>query len=144
MRKDLSHLDECRLQPHELPPGYTNHHNEAGAMWIRSRTTGDRMKVIFSTGYGWDHVSVSIKHRCPSWLEMEQIRRLFFEPEEAVMQYHAPLSEYVDGSDPRSGCKFCLHLWRPTRGPEIPTPPKWMVGGMTPAEAEEAMQKAVP
>jgi hypothetical protein len=37
---------------------------------------------------------------------MEFVRRRFFQDDEAVMQYHAPLADYVDGS--RHGCAYCL------------------------------------
>ena len=71
---------------------------------------------------------------------MEQIRRLFFKDDESVMQYHAPIADYVDGS--KYGHPYCLHLWRP-HGSQLPAPPKWMVGGMSPAEAEEQMRAAM-
>jgi hypothetical protein len=71
---------------------------------------------------------------------MEQIRRLFFRPDEAVMQYHAPLTDYVDGSV--FGHPYCLHLWRPQKY-EIPAPPKWMVGGMPLAQAQAEMRAAL-
>lgn len=88
--------------------------------------------VIASSGEGWDHVSVSAEGRCPTWHEMEHARRVFFRSEEAVMQYHAPIANYVDGKE--HGYEYCLHLWRP-HDIAIPAPPKWMVGGMTQREA---------
>lgn len=71
---------------------------------------------------------------------MEQIRRLFFKDDEFAFQYHAPLAEYVDGSS--FGHPYCLHLWRPQKG-AFPVPPKWLVGGMPPEEAERQMQEAI-
>ncbi len=82
---------------------------------------GPVVKVIISTDYGWDHLSASLSTRCPSWEEMCQLKDLFFEPEECVMQLHPPQSEYVNNHP------FCLHLWRPHDVP-IPTPPSIMVG----------------
>jgi len=69
------------------------------------------------TGEPWEHVSVSLQHRCPSWNEMEYVKRLFWEPWETVMQIHPSLPEYVDC------CATCLHLWKPMRT-KIPTPPR--------------------
>ena len=89
-------------------------------------------KVVFSTGGGWDHVSVSFMHRCPTWEEMCEIKRLFFYPEEVCVQYHPAESEYVNNHP------YCLHLWRYQKT-GMPMPPAWMVGskaGQTLAEAK--------
>jgi hypothetical protein len=71
--------------------------------------------------YAWDHVSVSLVDRCPTWDEMVYIKNIFFSPEEAVIQFHPPESEYVNRHP------FTLHLWKPLLF-EIPLPPKEMVG----------------
>lgn len=96
---------------------------------------GSELRVIVSNGYGWDHVSVSFAHRCPTWGEMEWVRRKFFKPEEFAFQYHAPLADYVDGSM-KGNCRTCLHMWRPHEAENFPVPPKWMVGGMSESDAE--------
>lgn len=132
---DLHELDRHRVFLKSVGwDGDGNH----GAFLIRCPKTSRELKIIASSGFGWDHVSVSLNSSTmpPNWTEMEFIRRLFFKPNEAVMQYHAPLADYVDGHN-GSGHPGCLHLWRPydVREGEIPTPPKFMVGGMTPAEA---------
>lgn len=79
------------------------------------------IRVIVSSGAGWDHVSVSLNSRCPTWEEMERVKRMFFKDGECVMQLHPPLADYIDR------CKYCLHLWRP-QNETIPRPPGWMVG----------------
>ena len=79
------------------------------------------VKVICSDGEGWEHVSASHEHRTPTWDEMCQIKALFWEPEDAVVQYHPPASQYVNFHP------YCLHLWRP-KSQEIPLPPSYMVG----------------
>jgi hypothetical protein len=77
----------------------------------------------------WEHVSVSVKYknakgkvcdRCPTWEEMHEIKRIFWEDEECVMQLHPPQSSYVNVNS------FTLHLWRPTKA-TIPTPPVILV-----------------
>lgn len=83
--------------------------------------TGVRLTVIVSDGGGWDHVSVSCTHRTPTWSEMCWIKDLFFEPEEAVVQYHPPASAYVNVHP------NCLHMWR-CQTADMPLPPAWMVG----------------
>lgn len=80
---------------------------------------------IASNGNGWDHVSVTMKNckrnRCPTWEEMCEIKDIFFLPEETVVQYHPPKSEYVNDYE------TCLHLWRPNNGLVIPLPPQILV-----------------
>jgi hypothetical protein len=76
--------------------------------------------VIASWGGGWDHVSVSRKDRCPTWEEMERVKRAFFRPDEVAMQLHVTPDNHI------SVHPFCLHIWRPQEV-AIPLPPKWMV-----------------
>ena len=82
-----------------------------------------RGSVIWSTGGGWDHVSVAPYKRSytPSWAEMCRIKDMFFWPEDVAVQYHPARSEYVNNMP------NCLHLWRP-QGVELPVPPSIMVG----------------
>jgi len=134
--RNLHELDQYRLKFVGQWPG----DGTCGAFAVPSKIDGSELRVIASSECGWDHVSVSRSTRCPNWPEMEQIRRLFFRPEEAAFQYHAPLADYVDGSF--HGHPYCLHLWRPQTS-EIPKPPKWMVGGMPPEQAEAEMRKAI-
>jgi hypothetical protein len=77
--------------------------------------------VIASEGLGWEHVSVSRRDRCPTWEEMCQIKDLFWDAEDCVVQFHPPASEYVN-NHPR-----CLHLWRQI-GSEFPLPNSLLVG----------------
>lgn len=79
------------------------------------------LKVIASDGEGWEHVSVSLPTRCPTWAEMAFIKSVFWDADDCVVQFHPPESEYVNNHP------FCLHLWRPT-GHQIPTPPSLLVG----------------
>lgn len=75
-----------------------------------------------SDGLGWEHVSISLsKKRCPIWEEMCMVKELFWDKEDAVIQFHPPESEYI------SMAKYCLHLWRPI-GIEFPMPDSIMVG----------------
>lgn len=76
--------------------------------------------VISGMGLGWEHVSVSLPNRTPTWDEMCFIKSLFWGPDECVIQYHPPESQYVNQH------KHCLHLWKPM-GVEIPLPPMGMV-----------------
>lgn len=80
-----------------------------------------RLHIIASDMFGWEHVSVSRKDRCPTWDEMCQVKAMFWDNDDCVIQYHPPESEYVNNHP------YCLHLWRPV-GIEIPMPPSIMVG----------------
>ena len=95
-----------------------------GIFVMRMSPVGLEARIIASSGEGWDHVSVSFKHRTPTWEEMETVKRLFFKPHEIAMQLHVPTSDHI------SFHPNCLHIWRPL-DVEIPRPPAWMVGPQT-------------
>jgi len=77
--------------------------------------------IIASWGMGWEHVSVSLRRRCPTWDEMCTIKDIFWREDECVIQYHPPKSEYVNNHP------FCLHLWKKI-GHEFELPPGILVG----------------
>ena len=89
------------------------------------------LSVIVSASDGWEqagfdgvpfeHVSVSLKHRCPTWDEMHYCKMLFWEHEECVIQYHPPQSQYVNVHP------YCLHLFKPVDF-DFPIPPKGVIG----------------
>lgn len=93
-----------------------------GMFHVNSPIDGAPMRIIASTGEGWDHVSVSRRNRTPNWPEMEHVKRLFFKENETAMELHVPPTDHVN-CHPN-----CLHLWRPNDGREIPRPPAIMVG----------------
>jgi hypothetical protein len=67
-------------------------------------------------GIPWEHVSVSLPTRCPTWDEMCFVKRQFWRDEDCVIQFHPPRSQYVNAH------RYCLHLWKPV-GIELPLPP---------------------
>ena len=82
-----------------------------------------RLQIISSgtdKEHGWEHVSVSIRQRCPTWEEMQHVKELFFQDEETVIQFHPPRSQYVNFHP------YCLHLWRSLRQ-EITLPPMELI-----------------
>jgi hypothetical protein len=86
------------------------------------------IRVIASSGkdqtednFKWDHVSASLPDRCPTWEEMDYLKRLFFKPDEVCFQLHMPPNENI------SNHPYCLHIWRPLEA-KIPLPPSIMVG----------------
>lgn len=115
--------------------GSTSAIGNNGAFFVPARKLGGTpLKVIASDGAGWEHVSVSLPNRCPTWPEMSLIKALFWDPADCVVQCHPPQYEHVNNHN------FCLHLWRPTAH-DIPTPPAWMVGikGLDPEETQRAL-----
>jgi hypothetical protein len=120
--KDLAKLDRYRNPVGETMP-YGRRGDPYGGIF-RVRSPSDPriyLDVIASNGDGWDHVSVSTPRRCPSWPEMETVKRLFFEDHETAMQLHVATAEHI------SQHPYCLHIWRP-HDAEIPLPPAIMVG----------------
>jgi len=122
--KDLHTLDKYRVSEAERRIAGIDGDSGCGCfkVYVNSRS----FFVVASDGGGWDHVSVSPCSRkrqsCPTWEEMCAIKDMFFEPEERVVQYHPPRSEYVNLHP------YCLHLWRPNNGVEMPYPPSIFVG----------------
>jgi hypothetical protein len=92
-----------------------------GAFILPAAAGRAKLAIIASDGDGWEHVSVSTSYRCPTWGEMCAVKSLFWGPEDLVVQYHPPASEYVNNHP------YCLHLWKPI-GVLLPNPPLWMVG----------------
>jgi len=90
-------------------------------MFIVSLKHQQKLLVLASDGGGWEHVSVSRRDRCPTWEEMCQVKEMFWDDEDCVIQYHPPKSEWVNNHP------NCLHLWRRI-GMETPRPHPMLVG----------------
>lgn len=96
--------------------------------------------VICSYGAGWEHCSVSpfVKRITPSWSDMCQLKEIFFEDDESVIQIHPAKADYVNNMP------NCLHLWRCTYK-EMLLPPSILVGvrkGQTQAEINREVREA--
>ena len=93
-------------------------------MWVKNPIAnmgGSRTGIIELNGVqtsvivgrnedGWEHVSIMKKCRkLPTWDEMCQIKDMFWDEEEEVVQIHPKKSEYVNIAE-------ALHLWRPVGG----------------------------
>lgn len=81
----------------------------------------NRFLVVATRSLGWEHVSVSLPRRCPTWEEMCMIKDLFFNKDEWCVEYHPCEEEYVNNHP------YCLHIWRPYNQ-ELVTPPSFLVG----------------
>ncbi len=122
--KNLHDLDQYRMVGKQILATFgTAGDSTCGAFTVPYPKTGVRIFVIASSGHGWDHVSVSLPNRCPNWLEMDYVKRMFFRDDETAMQLHVPPGDHIDMHP------YCLHIWAPH--PEtgaIPMPPSFMVG----------------
>ena len=56
--------------------------------------------------YDWEHVSVSLPNRIPTWREMDFIKDIFWGEDEAVIQIHPPKKDKINNH------VYCLHLWK--------------------------------
>ncbi|MBO7615011.1 MAG: hypothetical protein J6T15_04885 [Bacilli bacterium] len=69
--------------------------------------SGKWLNFMFSVQMGWEHLSVSMPSKTPSWDQMCVMKDIFFEEEEECFEYHPKKSEYVNMHP------HCLHIWRP-------------------------------
>lgn len=58
-------------------------------------------------GLKWEHVSVSLKKRVPTYQEMCFVKSLCWDAEDEVIHFFPRQSEHVNIHE------NCLHLWRP-------------------------------
>lgn len=79
------------------------------------------LRIISSgSGHRWEHVSVSLADRTPTWEEMASIKAYFWRDDETVLQFHPRRSEYVNNHP------YCLHLWK-QRAKNHPLPPRELI-----------------
>lgn len=119
--KTLEEIKKCpNLQIHEI----IDHPQDKGAFGINGYwfdpISRKKFVFVFSNDWGWEHLSVSLSNRCPTWDEMCRIKDVFFKDDERCVEFHPPKSEYVNIHP------FCLHIWKPI-GIELPHPQKDLV-----------------
>lgn len=86
---------------------------------MANNITEEERRTLFPPYY--EHVSVSLPTRCPTWREMCLVKFLFWEDHELVVQFHPPKSEHINVHP------YCLHLWKPVDF-DIPLPDALTVG----------------
>lgn len=94
--------------------------DKCGCFYVPSCIDKAALLVIASATEQWDHVSVSRKNRCPNWPEMDQIKRLFFRPEEIAVQFHVAQKDHINCHP------YTLHLWRSWRQKYEMPPPEFV------------------
>ena len=112
---------ESRVTTGSLASASNDGNNGAFQLQVRGVT----LFAIASDGLGWEHVSIHKKQgrktRTPNWDEMCAVKDMFWDAEDAVVQFHPPKSSYVNDHP------HVLHLWRPIEA-AIPLPDPIMVG----------------
>ncbi len=68
----------------------------------------------------WEHISCSMRNRCPTWEEMCYLKNLFWDESQIAVQFHPAKEDYVNVA------KFCLHIW--VYKGFMPRPKKNLVG----------------
>lgn len=130
----MFHVPELARNTTHPIGGSTSADGNNGWFDIESPEPGWRLALIASDGMGWEHVSIHAyrgdgKQRTPTWKEMSYVKRLCWDAEDVVVQFHPRESEYVNCHP------HVLHLWRPTEQ-VIPTPDPLMVGPREAAEGQ--------
>jgi len=112
--------EQYRILHGEMPSTAADGNN---GMFVIPYTKKNILRIIASDGMGWEHVSISLRKRCPTWAEMSYIKDLFWSHEDRVIQFHPPKSEYVN-------CHaYTLHLWRKFNTNDfVEYPPSILVG----------------
>ena len=128
MRKNpTKRIEHCRVMSGSMS---SQHGDGANGAFLIDRPDGV-LVVVASDGTdwsdagmplpAWEHVSVSLSSRCPTWEEMTFVKKIFWRPDEVVVQFHPREEQYVNLHP------FCLHMWKPI-GVDIPVPPTIAVG----------------
>ena len=111
--------EKYRISPAGFESDSTDGNN--GVFMVKSMKLKRPLRCIISDGGGWEHVSVSLPDRCPTWEEMCFIKSVFWDAEDVCIQYHPREADYVNVHS------FCLHIWRPTFC-SLPVPDPIMIG----------------
>lgn len=83
--------------------------------------SGKSLWFKFTRSFGWEHLSVSLARKCPTWEQMCFMKDQFWNDDEVCFQLHPKKDDYINNHS------YCLHIWKPI-DQEIPTPPRIMVG----------------
>lgn len=126
-------IEEIRNTPRVMIEAETENDGMGGKVY--DITTGKWLNFIFSYQMGWEHLSVSMPSKTPSWDQMCMMKDIFWNKDEACVQYHPKEEDYVNMH------KHCLHIWKPTEV-ELPIPPHILVGFKDEEEKQAFLQMA--
>lgn len=109
--------------------------------------SGKWLNFMFSNQMGWEHLSVSMPSRTPTWDQMCRMKDVFWNKDETCVEYHPAENLYVNMHP------HCLHIWRPVKCDEflnepeskeelLPVPCHYLVGFRNEEEKEQFLQLA--
>ena len=113
--KPLPPAEACFIMGHDPRNGAYKFPRPTGELLVFVSDGSDWSEAGFAPP-AWEHVSVSLVNRCPTWSEMDWVKDLFWHETECVIQFHVPKSEHINCHP------FCLHCWKPI-GIVLPQPP---------------------
>ena len=129
----MKKLEEIRKTPNLFIDAEAENDGMGGRYY--DKQTGKFLHFIFSYQMGWEHLSVSMPTRCPSWEQMCVMKDIFWNKDECCVEYHPREEDYVNNHP------YCLHIWKPT-DVDIPTPPTLLIGFRNEEEKEIVLQIA--
>lgn len=107
------------------------------------------LNFIFSKQMGWEHLSVSMPSRTPTWDQMCKMKDIFWNDDETCVEYHPSKEQYVNMHP------HCLHIWKPVWDEQfmqelkfnpkddlLPIPPHILVGFKDEEEKKAFLQMA--
>ena len=115
----MKNLEEIKKTPNLFIEAEAENDGMGGHYY--DKYNNKNLNFIFSYQLGWEHLSVSMPNKTPSWEQMCMMKDIFWGEDEVCMQLHPAKENYIDNMP------YCLHIWRPINK-EIPTPPNLMVG----------------
>lgn len=129
----MKNIEEIKKTPNLFIEAETKNDGMGGKYY--DKYTGKWLNFIFSYQMGWEHLSVSMPSRTPTWEQMCIMKDIFWNKNEACVEYHPREEDYVNNH------KHCLHIWRPTHEP-LPTPPSILVGFRSEEEKQDFLMMA--
>lgn len=131
----MKNIEEIEKTPRLMITGRGKGDTVAFGGYYMDIESDKKLNFIFSVQMGWEHLSVSMPNKTPSWEQMCRMKDIFWGEEECCVQYHPKKSEYVNCHP------HCLHIWKRNDG-EYLTPPSLLVGFKNEEEKKMAMQIA--
>lgn len=129
----MKNIEEIKKTPNLFIEAETKNDGMGGKYY--DKYTGKWLNFIFSYQMGWEHLSVSMPSRTPTWNQMCVMKDIFWNKNEACVEYHPREEDYVNNH------KHCLHIWRPTHE-TLPTPPSILVGFRSEEEKQAFLMMA--
>lgn len=129
----MKSIEEIKKTPNLIIEAETENDGMGGRYY--DRINNKWLNFIFSYQMGWEHLSVSMPSRTPSWEQMCMMKDIFWGKDECCVEYHPKEEDYVNNH------KHCLHIWKPTEA-ELPTPPSILVGFRNEEEKQAFLQMA--